>query len=81
MAAINSILKYEYALKDHLGNTRLMFSDKNNDGLIQQSTAQETSEVTQENHYTPFGFSMEGTWQNTPSVLDNKYQYNGKGAT
>ena len=75
---INSVLKYEYALKDHLGNTRLMFSDKNNDGLIQQSTAQETSEVTQENHYTPFGFSMEGTWSNTPSVTDSKYQYNGK---
>ena len=55
-----------------------MFSDKNGDGLIQQSTTQETSEVTQENHYYPFGLNMEGTWQNTPSVLDNKYQYNGK---
>ncbi len=78
VTTINGVLKYEFALKDHLGNTRLMFSDKNNDGLIQQSTAQEASEVTQENHYYPFGMSMEGTWQNTPSVLDNKYQYNGK---
>jgi RHS repeat-associated protein len=75
---INGGLKYEYALKDHLGNTRIMFSDKNGDGLITQSTSQEASEVTQENHYTPFGLNMEGTWSNTPSVLDSKYLYNGK---
>ncbi len=75
---INSVLKYEYALKDHLGNTRLMFSDKNSDGLITQSTGQEASEVTQENHYYSFGLAMEGTWQNTPSVTDSKYLYNGK---
>jgi RHS repeat-associated protein len=71
-------LKYEYALKDHLGNTRLMFSDKNGDGLISTSSAQETSEVTQENHYYPFGMAMESVWYNTPSVADNKYTYNGK---
>jgi RHS repeat-associated protein len=77
---ITGSLKYEYALRDHLGNTRLMFSDKNNDGVIKQSLTQETitSEVTQENHYYPFGLAMEGTWANTPSVSDNKYQYNGK---
>ena len=78
VTTINSVLKYEYALKDHLGNTRIMFSDKNGDGLIQQSTNQETSEVTQENHYYPFGMNMEGNWQNTPSVTDSKYLYNGK---
>ncbi len=78
VTTINVSLKYEYALKDHLGNTRLMFSDKNNDGLIQQSTGQEASEVTQENHYYSFGLQMEGTWMNTPSVLDTKYTYNGK---
>jgi RHS repeat-associated protein len=77
---INGSLKYEYALRDHLGNTRLMFSDKNNDGVITQSLAQETitSEVTQENSYYPFGLAMEGVWANTPSVVDNKYTYNGK---
>jgi RHS repeat-associated protein len=75
---INGSLKYEYALKDHLGNTRIMFCDKNNDGTISQNTNQELSEVTQENHYFPFGLTMEGVWSNTPSVLDNKYTYNGK---
>ena len=78
VTTINGSLKYEYALKDHLGNTRLMFSDKNNDGYITQSSSQEASEVTQENHYYPFGMSMEGTWSNTPSVTDSKYLYNGK---
>ena len=75
---INGSLKYEYALKDHLGNTRLMFSDKNGNGLIEQSTAQETSEVTQENHYYSFGLLMEGVWANTLSVTDSRYTYNGK---
>ena len=55
-----------------------MFSDKNNDGVITQSSVQESNEVTQENHYYPFGLSMEGTWVNTPSVSDSKYLYNGK---
>ncbi len=75
---VNSTLKYEYALKDHLGNTRIMFCDKNGDGKVSTSSTQENSEITQENHFYPFGFNMEGTWQNTPSVLDNKYGYNGK---
>jgi RHS repeat-associated protein len=71
-------MKYEYALKDHLGNTRLMFSDKDNNGVISQHLNQELSEVSQENHYYAFGMAMEGNWMNTPSVLDNKYMYNGK---
>jgi RHS repeat-associated protein len=77
---ITGSLKYEYALRDHLGNTRLMFCDKSGDGVITQSLTQEiiTSEVTQENSYYPFGLAMEGVWANTPSVVDNKYTYNGK---
>jgi RHS repeat-associated protein len=72
--------KYEYALKDHLGNTRLMFCDRNADGKITTSSASGESEVTQENHYYPFGLNMEGAtnqWYND-AVADNKYQYNGK---
>lgn len=74
---VNNTLKYEFALKDHLGNTRIMFMDKNNDGVISQNSNQELSEVTQENSYYPFGLAMEGVWMNTPSVLDSKYQFNG----
>ena len=75
---VNSTLKYEYALKDHLGNTRIMFCDKNGDGLVVVGSSQESSEITQENHYYPFGLAMEGKWLNTPSVSDTKYTYNGK---
>jgi hypothetical protein len=37
--------RYEYYLKDHLGNIRLSFTDKNNDGLINNQ-----GEVLLENH-------------------------------
>jgi RHS repeat-associated protein len=65
---------------DHLGNTRLMFSDRNNDGYITQaaSNTPNLNEVTQENHYYSFGLSMEGAWSNSTTVLDSKYTYNGK---
>gem|GEM_PF-2063917 len=76
---IDNTLKYEYALKDHLGNTRIMFCDRNNDGYITPNSTQESSEVTQENSYYAFGMNMEfGAWENTPSVTDNLKQYNGK---
>ena len=76
---IDGILKYEYAMKDHLGNTRLMFCDRNGDGVIKPENAPEPSEVTQENSYYAFGMNMEfGAWENTPSVTDNLHQYNGK---
>ena len=78
ITTISGTLKYEYAFKDHLGNTRLMFCDKNANGVITQSGAPESSEVTQENHYYSFGMAMENVWYNTPSVLDNKYTFNGK---
>jgi len=28
------LLRYEYAIRDHLGNTRLTFTDKNNSGVV-----------------------------------------------
>jgi RHS repeat-associated protein len=55
--------QYEYTLKDHLGNSRVTFRDKNG-----------TAEILQENHYYPFGMNQEGKWTSIP----NKYQYNGK---
>jgi RHS repeat-associated protein len=75
---IAGVMKYEYAMKDHLGNTRLMFSDRNGDGLIQTSIATQSTEVTQEQHYYAFGMQMEGPWLNNTSIVDNRYQYNGK---
>jgi RHS repeat-associated protein len=78
ITSIGGVMKYEYAMKDHLGNTRLMFSDRNGDGLIQTSSATQSTEVTQEQHYYAFGMQMEGPWLNNTSIVDNRYQYNGK---
>ena len=79
VTTIDGTLKYEYAMKDHLGNTRLMFCDRNGDGVIKPENSPEPSEVTQENSYYAFGMNMEfGAWENTQSVTDNLKQYNGK---
>jgi RHS repeat-associated protein len=61
---------HEYTIKDHLGNTRVTYTDANNDGTIV------ASDMKQINHYYPFGMNMEGNW-NGPSG-SNKYQYNSK---
>jgi RHS repeat-associated protein len=55
---------YEYNLKDHLGNTRVVI--KSNSGVAQ---------VIQERHYYPFGMEMSELSYGTGT---NKYLYNGK---
>jgi RHS repeat-associated protein len=67
----NGTFMQEYDLRDHLGNTRVTFTDANNDGVVL------TSDIKQINHYYPFGLNMEGNWQGGAQG-DNKYQYNGK---
>ena len=67
----NGSFVYEYDMKDHLGNTRVTFSDVNNDWTIDPNT-----EVSQINHYYPYGLNMVGNWNG--QVGANKYQYNGK---
>jgi|GEM_PF-545976 len=65
--------EYQYNLKDHLGNTRLMFADQNNNGTI------EAAEQLQEHHYYPFGLEQNGDWNNNISASKSlKYLYNGK---
>ncbi|MBI9037527.1 MAG: cytidylate kinase family protein [Bacteroidales bacterium] len=60
--------QYRYFLKDHLGNTRIMFT-KNGDDL----------EILQENHYYPFGLKFINQNSIPPFVNNsNKYLYNGK---
>ncbi len=59
--------KYEYFIKDHLGNTRLTVQDSSGIAAIKQ-----------ENHYYPFGMALAGqSWQ-SPTYLQNRYLYNGK---
>jgi RHS repeat-associated protein len=73
-------LRYEYAIRDHLGNTRLTFTDKNGDGKIDISISptNPTNEVLQENHYYPFGMVMQGPWMDDVAARNMPYQYNGK---
>ena len=67
----NGSFVYEYDMKDHLGNTRVTFSDVNNDWTIDPNT-----EVSQINHYYPYGLNMVGNWNGQGGA--NKYQYNSK---
>ena len=62
----------EYNLKDHLGNTRVSFSDLNGNGIIENQT-----EILSETHYYPFGLQFDGGWYDN-NVNKNRYLYNGK---
>jgi RHS repeat-associated protein len=64
--------RYEYALRDHLGNTRVVFSDKNNSGSI------DNTEILSETHYYPFGKAFDGAWYNDATAGKYRYLYNGK---
>ena len=59
-------------LRDHLGNTRVTFTDANNDGVVGES------DIKVINNYYPFGMDMEGNWNGSFDNTNNKYKYNGK---
>jgi RHS repeat-associated protein len=63
--------RYDYAITDHLGNTRIIFSDLNNNGSISDD------EIIAEYQYYPFGLRMDGDWAENTSLNNEKYQYNG----
>ena len=60
----------EYVLRDHLGNTRVTFTDTDNDGNVNEK------DIKQINHFYAYGLNMEGNWNGAAG--SNKYQYNGK---
>ena len=61
---------YEYHLKDHLGNTRVAYSDANSDGFIDED------EILQVTDYYLFGMRHE--IEGYPNHANQKYLYNGK---
>mgnify|MGYP001817405351 FL=1 len=69
---------YVYQYKDHLGNIRLSYSDKNNDGDIDISTDPNIMEIVEENNYYPFGLKHKG-YNNVVNGVENNYMtFNGK---
>ena len=62
--------QYHYTINDHLGNTRLVYCDFNENGEIEDAT-----EIVQENHYYPFGLKMKGPWMGDENAY--RYKYNG----
>ncbi|MDR0196152.1 MAG: hypothetical protein LBI73_13610, partial [Myroides sp.] len=61
---------YVYQYKDHLGNVRLSYSDKNNNNTI------EASEIIEETNYYPFGLAHKGYNQKNDALMkDYKYKY------
>jgi RHS repeat-associated protein len=61
---------YEYALKDHLGNTRVTFTNTPGANTLV------ASDIKQINSYYPFGLNMEGPGFGAQGT--NKYQFGGK---
>ena len=65
--------KYEYNIKDHLGNIRVTFSDDNNNGLIAGA------EIRSRNDYYAFGMEWDNYLQQNEFISpENRYKYNGK---
>jgi RHS repeat-associated protein len=62
---------YIYQYKDHLGNIRLSYQDKNDDGVVNGS------EIVEENNYYPFGLKHKG-YNSVINGTEHKYKYNGK---
>ena len=78
--------KYVYQFKDHLGNIRLSYSDKDKDGKIDlegigedldNDGRAEEHEIVQEKNYYPFGLQHRG-YNSTISGRKHNYGYNAK---
>ncbi len=66
-----AVSRHIYTIKDHLGNTRIVYTDANNDGSIAQSS----TEILDENHYYSYGMEMtDPSWYNG---TEYKYKFNG----
>jgi RHS repeat-associated protein len=72
----NPQYQWQYALSDHLGNLRVIFTDKNNDGLIRQSLDDNLNEVLSFRNYSPFGLELGGSQKNID--YQNGYKFGGK---
>lgn len=65
----NGSWRYEYYYKDHLGNTRLGFSDYDGNEQV------DISEITQQQNYYPFGLEHKGTDYGVATQTTHKYLF------
>ena len=63
---VDNALHWEYALRDHLGNTRILYEENSN-----------SLDILQNNQYYAFGMAMYGEWSKQ-GMSKNDYKYNGK---
>ncbi len=69
--------EWQYKIADHLGNMRVLFADKDGDGLIRQSADATSNEVLGFYNYSAFGLELGGSHLNSSNNL-NRYTYNNK---
>ena len=72
----NGTFSYVYQYKDHLGNVRLSYTDKNQNNFDPVSL-----EIIEESNYYPFGLKHKGyndVVSGNGNSLAQKYKYNGK---
>ena len=68
----------EWVIRDHLGNTRVRFVDKDRNGEIDVYKNDELgTELIGSYHYYPFGMTFEGKFTEQQGE-EYEYQYNGK---
>ena len=79
------LLHYIYQYKDHLGNNRVNYSDKDHDGQIDvlrnntsdlDGDGDYAHEILQENSYYPFGLEHKG-YNTQITGQEHQYKYNG----
>lgn len=63
----------EYHISDHLGNVRVRYVDKDDNGTLKTTKVEDETEIVGSYHYYPFGMLMEGNFSTHQSV-QNRYQ-------